>query len=211
MRLTVFKAILCASLVALSASPAKAGWWPGYGYGGYWPAYSYYWGGYYGYYPGYWGNYYSYSPYYYSYYPTYSYYTYPDYYAYYTPSYYTYPTYAASPVYYSADAVVAAPTTSSYRSFYPPETIAAGPALNEAEIRVRTAPDAAIAFDGHPTVQTGSFRTFSTPDLRPGKSYSYEVKVRWIQNGSPVERTRTVAVAAGETVDVDLTPSNLMR
>jgi uncharacterized protein (TIGR03000 family) len=201
MRLTGVKAVVCASVLALAAASNASAGWPGYyygagWYGGYWPAYSY-WGNAYSYYPSYWGSYYSY---------------YPSYTSYYYPYAYTYPTYYSyAPTYLTPQTVVAAPTTRDYRSFYPPETSASSPAGNEADVRVVTAPGAQLWFNGVLTTQAGDQRSFNTPDLQPGKTYSYEVKVRWMENGRPIERTRTVAVAAGQTVDLDLTPANLLK
>jgi uncharacterized protein (TIGR03000 family) len=197
MRLPWFKAAICAAVVGLSfASSASAGW-PGYygwgGYGGYWPYSGYY----YSYAP-YWGSYYypyRYYPYSYSYYPSY----YSGYYAY-TPAYNTTPT-----------TVVTAPSTSTYQSFYPSDSAMKVPTGDEAIVRIHTSPDAQVWFDGAATSLTGAVRTFETPELKPARSFVYDVKVRWMQNGQPVERTRSITVAAGETLDVDLTPSRLMR
>jgi uncharacterized protein (TIGR03000 family) len=197
MRRTGIRAMVCAAVLALAAaSNASANWPYGWGgwYGGYWPTYGY----------GYWGNAYSY-------YPTGYFSYYPSYYSYYYPSYYpsySYPVYYSTPTYVSPQAVVSTPSLSTYRSFYPPDT---APARNEADVRVVTAPDAQLWFNGVLTNQTGSVRTFSTPELQPGAAYSYDVKIRWMENGSPMERTRKVAVSPGETVELDLTPAALMR
>ncbi len=201
MRLTGVKAVVLAGLIALAtATPAKAWWWGGRwgGWGG-WASYNLYWP-YYGYY--------GYSPVYSSYYGYYPYYNY-------TYPYYTYSTlypasYATVPAYTAPDTVAALPVTGTYQSFYPPATAAvATPNPNEAVVNVYAAPDAQLWFDGVAMSQKGPLRTFATPDLRPGENYHYNVRVRWMDNGSPVERTRTVNVAAGQTVNVDLTPSAL--
>jgi uncharacterized protein (TIGR03000 family) len=200
MRLTGIKAAICASVVALAtATSASAGWWPGYygsgsGYGGYSPYY-YNAGNYYGYSP-YWNSYYSYYPYFSTYYPYYSSYSYPAYYTY-------------SPTYTVPTTVATVPTTSSYQSFYPSERAVSPPAGDEAVVVVRTDPSARLWFDGVLTSQTGTIRTFGTPELKPGKTFKYDVKVRWMENGVPVDRSRTISVGAGEKVVVDLTPANL--
>jgi uncharacterized protein (TIGR03000 family) len=74
---------------------------------------------------------------------------------------------------------------------------------NAATIDVRVPPDAQVWFDGDPTSQRGSDRVFSSPPLEPGKTYHYNVRVRFTQNGQPVERTRRVEVRAGQRTNVD--------
>jgi uncharacterized protein (TIGR03000 family) len=67
------------------------------------------------------------------------------------------------------------------------------------------AADAQIFFDDTPTSQTGTERAFLTPPLEVGKTYTYRVRVRWQENGKPVEQTRTVDMTGGGTVRVDFT------
>jgi uncharacterized protein (TIGR03000 family) len=62
--------------------------------------------------------------------------------------------------------------------------------------------DAEVFFDGAPTSQKGAERLFVSPDLEPGKTYSYEVLARWKEKGQTVERTRTVPVSSGARVRV---------
>jgi uncharacterized protein (TIGR03000 family) len=73
-----------------------------------------------------------------------------------------------------------------------------------AAIQIRTTPTARVWFDGTATTQTGTVRTFSTPPLEPGKTYSYKVRACWLEDGRPTVRTRTVEVASGGTAEVDL-------
>jgi uncharacterized protein (TIGR03000 family) len=63
--------------------------------------------------------------------------------------------------------------------------------------------DAEVWFDGYKSKQMGSVRKFSTPPLKQGEPYGYDVRVRWTMNGSPVEETRTVVVRAGERTRVE--------
>jgi uncharacterized protein (TIGR03000 family) len=95
---------------------------------------------------------------------------------------------------------------STYQSFYPSD---AAPAGNTALLRIRTQPDAQLWFDDTMTTQSGPFRTFTTPELQPGKQYEYQLKVRYMENGKEVQKTKTVDVAAGKAIDVDLTPASL--
>jgi uncharacterized protein (TIGR03000 family) len=109
---------------------------------------------------------------------------------------------------------VAAPN--SYVAFYPPafprSSPAAAPAApvgyssnadNTATVQVEVPADATLWFDGVQTKQTGAMRTFTTPELESGRSYHYDVKARWEQNGKPVERTRRVEVYPGARATVD--------
>jgi uncharacterized protein (TIGR03000 family) len=207
MRLTGLKAAVLASVVALAAAAPASAWWRGY-YAGYWP---------YGYFP----SYYIYSPWYssytsyplaygYGYYPAY-YGSYPSLASYYPSTYY--PTYSVyAPAYtVPGTGVTTAPATTTLQSMYPPDLSAPAAAANEAVVRVQTAPDAQLWFDGVLTAQSGPVRTFGTPPLTPGKNFAYDVKIRWLQDGQPVDRERVVTVTAGQTVDVNLTPANLLR
>jgi uncharacterized protein (TIGR03000 family) len=110
--------------------------------------------------------------------------------------------YAEDPDYVvTGDVITADDSPDSYESEDDsPEPVAAGPAV----VRVHTYPGAKIWFDGAATSQTGEYRTFTTPPLDGGKTYSYSVKARWLEDGRPVVRTRTVNVEAGETSDVDM-------
>jgi uncharacterized protein (TIGR03000 family) len=75
-------------------------------------------------------------------------------------------------------------------------------------IGIRVPSDAQIWFDGDKTSQTGSFRQFVSPQLEPDKTYTYQIRAKWIKDGGSVEQTRTVAVRAGQHVGVDfLAPS----
>ena len=59
--------------------------------------------------------------------------------------------------------------------------------------------------DGVKTAQTGPDRVFESPAGEPGREVRYELTARWVENGAPVERTRTAGGRAGETVRVDFT------
>jgi uncharacterized protein (TIGR03000 family) len=74
-----------------------------------------------------------------------------------------------------------------------------------ASVEVRLPAGAELWFDGVATPQTGERRTFTTPPLRPGLTYRYEVQVRWREGGRDVVRGEHVLVRAGEAVVVDFT------
>lgn len=156
------------------------GGYGGYGYGGY--GYGGYRGGYYdrGYYPRY--SSYGYSTY--GYRPWYS----SSYGSYYSRPSYVYPStpyYAPQTVYYEAE-------TPTVRS----------DAVAHIMVHVPSA-NAEVWLDGQPTSQRGMERTFMTPRLNPGSTYTYEVRARWTENGQPIERTRTVRFQTGQTIHVD--------
>lgn len=80
-----------------------------------------------------------------------------------------------------------------------PEPIAA-PAL-----MVVTLPaDATLKVDDYQTVSTSETRVFTTPDLQPGKEYSYTLTAEVIRDGKPVKVAQVVKVRAGETTPVVL-------
>jgi uncharacterized protein (TIGR03000 family) len=65
--------------------------------------------------------------------------------------------------------------------------------------------NATVWVDGNKTQQTGEGRHFLSPPLTPGKSYTYQLRVRWMKDGKPLEQTRDIAVRAGSHVRLDLT------
>jgi uncharacterized protein (TIGR03000 family) len=72
-----------------------------------------------------------------------------------------------------------------------------------ATIDVQVPPNAEIFVDGVKTSQTGSSRSFVTPPLEPGKTFSYEMRVQWTAtDGLIVNLTRTVYVKAGRETKV---------
>ena len=72
------------------------------------------------------------------------------------------------------------------------------------EVRV-PAMDAQVLFDGDPTRQQGMDRMFVSPPLTPGKSFTYSIEARWMENGRMVTQSRSVPVSAGQTATVDFT------
>jgi uncharacterized protein (TIGR03000 family) len=79
---------------------------------------------------------------------------------------------------------------------------------NEARIRVIVPQDAKVWFDGKETKQGGQVRMFESPELKPGKEYSYDVKAQWKdQNGKDVTQTRHIDVSANSQKTVDFTRS----
>jgi len=141
-------------------------------------------------------------------------YGYRPYYAYRTwwPGYYSgyyYPSYGYSYPYDSGYYDYAYPSYGGYSSAYPSTTtiVRQPPAVNvnTAQVVVRL-PDAngEVWFDGQKmNGQTGAARSYTTPPLEPGRTYSYQVSAAWHQNGRLVTQERTVNVSAGSAVAVD--------
>jgi len=163
----------------------------GYGgryYGGYSPYRSYgYNRGYgsYGYYPSY-GTYGAYWPYYGG--------NYANYYSnnyYYSPGAYDYP--------YGYD-------YPAYDTSYVPPVVASNAPLatvTTALVTVEVPDGAEVWFGDVRMAQTGSVRQFVSPSLNPGMEYSYDIRARWMEGGSIVERSRHVTIHAGDQITVD--------
>jgi uncharacterized protein (TIGR03000 family) len=98
-------------------------------------------------------------------------------------------------------------STAPYYGFMPPTDYSYGaPAQdNTARVRVVVPPDARVWFGNAATQQSGSVRFFQSPELTPGKDYTYDVKATWTENGKDVTRTRHADVRANATATVDFT------
>jgi len=180
-------------------NPYYGGGWGGYpSYGNYYGGYGGGYGRYYGGYPNYgggWGNPYGgycggtmySSPYYYGSAP---------YYSSYTPYY-------GSQNWTSGGAPIYIGSNTGYQSYYPPDN-GGQDYQNTALVEVQVPADAELTFDGMKTSQTGPMRTFVTPTLEPGKTFTYEARATWKDNnGAPVTRTRQVRVEAGKRIQVN--------
>jgi uncharacterized protein (TIGR03000 family) len=66
-------------------------------------------------------------------------------------------------------------------------------------------PDARVWVQGRETTSRGTERTFTSPGLESGYSYTYTVKARWTENGETLEAERQVTVSPGTRVTVDFT------
>jgi uncharacterized protein (TIGR03000 family) len=96
------------------------------------------------------------------------------------------------------------PGMQSYQSFYPPQLGMQG-SPNEVRLVVRVPdPNAQVIIDGNPTRQTGLEREFVS-EMQPGSSGTYQVKVRWTENGRTREQTRNVPVRPGQQQVVNIT------
>ena len=110
----------------------------------------------------------------------------------------------------SSTPVISEPTLYSYYSPLVKSSAAAGgeeeqelAAPSPATIEVLVPANAQIFIDGVKTTQSGSSRSFVTPALAPGKTFSYEMRVHWTAaDGLTVDLTRTVHVKAGRETKV---------
>jgi uncharacterized protein (TIGR03000 family) len=70
-----------------------------------------------------------------------------------------------------------------------------------AHVTVSLPANAELWFDGAQTTSTGPVREFQTPPLTPGQ-YTYEIRVRWTENGHEVTRTHKIAVSPGAHISL---------
>jgi uncharacterized protein (TIGR03000 family) len=116
--------------------------------------------------------------------------------------------YGYSPYYYNAVPYYYNSTRDAYVSprisYYYPEAGSAD-AASAAEINVKVPADAELWLDGNPTKLRGESRTFVSPVLQPGGTFTYEFTARWMKDGKPVEVSRSVEIRAGAKTTVDLT------
>jgi len=154
--------------------------------------------------------------------PSYSYCT-PSY-SYCTPSY----SYCSSPTYYSCPTVSYCNSYTPAVSYYcPPVCYPTYPSCgvpcmppgkpeekpktdkpDKEEVRapatltVSLPADAKLTVDGAATKSTSSQRTFTTPELAPGKTFSYTLKAEYMKDGQMVSTEKVVYVQAGKETKV---------
>jgi uncharacterized protein (TIGR03000 family) len=87
----------------------------------------------------------------------------------------------------------------NYGYFAPGDTSAVNGA---ALINLSVPANAEISFEGQETVQKGAFRQFISPPLIPGNEYSYDIEVRWTENGTESTQSRQITVHAGDVVNL---------
>ncbi len=89
-----------------------------------------------------------------------------------------------------------------------PQRLLRTPLSNAKCARVELAlphPDADVWLNATAMKGTGTERAFESPELETGKTYQYEVVARWQQDGREKAESRTITVAAGQTVVADFT------
>ena len=114
---------------------------------------------------------------------------------------YSYP-YSYGGTYYSEPSYVYAEPSSTPSYYYSPSDTAQNP--NVALIEVKVPENAELWFEGDKTSQTGAVRHFRSPELQPGKMFTYDIRARWTDaGGKEVDRTKQVKVQAGARAGVD--------
>jgi len=71
-----------------------------------------------------------------------------------------------------------------------------------ATLTVSLPADAKLTVDGSPTKSTSNLRTFTTPELNPGRTYSYTLKAEYVKDGQAVSAEKVVYVQAGKETKV---------
>jgi len=82
---------------------------------------------------------------------------------------------------------------------------------NTARLTLRVPNGAEVYLQGKKVDLTTN--TFESPDLAPGETYAFDVRVSWNENGKPVEEKRTLVMRAGERQSLQYlaTPSTAVR
>jgi uncharacterized protein (TIGR03000 family) len=70
-----------------------------------------------------------------------------------------------------------------------------------AEIDLTVPTDANVWFQGIRIKQTGPVRMLVTPPLKTGRSYSYEIRATYMENGREVTTVRNLSVRAGDRLE----------
>jgi len=81
---------------------------------------------------------------------------------------------------------------------------AAAESSNAATVVVTLPADAKLTIDGNATTSTSSTRTFETPALDAGKTYSYTLEATYQKDGKAVVVNKKITIEAGKTTNVDL-------
>ena len=80
-----------------------------------------------------------------------------------------------------------------------------------ATITVSLAADAKLMVDDTVTTSTSSLRSFASPELQAGKTFTYVLKGEIVRNGRTLTATQNVSVRAGEESRVEMTfPAELV-
>ena len=121
----------------------------------------------------------------------------PSYSAYETPSYST-PSYAT----YYRPAVRRGYYDSIRTEDYYPTSTAESLRKRPVHINLQVPADAKVWFDGNPTNQTGTARSFESPAVDVGPEYAYQIRMQWKQDGKDVTQTQQVKVHAGDVINL---------
>ncbi|HVK16765.1 MAG TPA: TIGR03000 domain-containing protein [Fimbriiglobus sp.] len=67
-----------------------------------------------------------------------------------------------------------------------------------AELSLEFPVDAAVTLNGKAVEGSGKARTLTSPPLKPGEAYTFDVKANWTADGKKYEWDRTVTLGSGE-------------
>jgi uncharacterized protein (TIGR03000 family) len=96
-----------------------------------------------------------------------------------------------------------APVTRRQAFYYAPGD--ASPVNDTVTLNITVPADAEIWFGDTPTAQKGPFRRFVSPSITPGEDYVYTIRASWTEGGRKVERTKELAVHAGDRINLAFT------
>jgi uncharacterized protein (TIGR03000 family) len=138
----------------------------------------------------------------------------PAFYGSYAPEYYaTYPTRTPQPWgYYSSASLenyYGSLTTPGYygatsREGYYGSLTANAPMERPILVNLRLPSDAKVWFNGSPTNQTGTMRSFKSPPVAAGQNYVYDIRIQWKQDGKNRTQTRRINVEAGDVINLTM-------
>jgi uncharacterized protein (TIGR03000 family) len=74
-----------------------------------------------------------------------------------------------------------------------------------AHLTVRVPEKAQLFVDDVACPQKSGVRSFDTPQLEPGKTYHYTLRLETVEDGQKVAKTQRVELRAGKQVEVDFT------
>jgi uncharacterized protein (TIGR03000 family) len=77
------------------------------------------------------------------------------------------------------------------------------PAEDKSEVTITAPADVRLTVDGQPLALQGTTRTFETPSLEMGRTYSYVFRAEAMRDGKVVGRVQKVILRAGEAKQVD--------
>src|SRR4051812_3720305 len=76
-------------------------------------------------------------------------------------------------------------------------------APQRAHVTVQLPADAKLYVEGVLCPKTGATRSFDSPPIQPGRSYSYELRAEIERDGKTVADTKTIKVRPGQTTELD--------
>jgi uncharacterized protein (TIGR03000 family) len=129
------------------------------------------------------------------------------------PSYATYQTwipqpggyygFASPPNYYRSSAIEGYYGSTGSEDYYRSSTVESS-GNRPVRVNLRVPSNAKVSFDGSPTNQTGTMRSFESPPMAVGTEYAYQIRIEWKQDGKDATQTRQIRVHAGDVINLTL-------